>query len=167
MRNDAISIDGIKSLDPNGIVVSPGPCTPNEAGISNEAIETFGDSIPILGVCLGHQCIAQVYGGVIEVAKEIMHGKTSMIEHDGIGLFEGLSNPLEAIRYHSLIVNDTSVPDVLEVSAWTESDQIMGLRHKQFPVEGVQFHPESIMTTTGHQLLSNYLKRVDAWNGGK
>ncbi len=167
VRNDAISIDGIKSLDPNGIVVSPGPCTPNEAGISNEAIETFGDSIPILGVCLGHQCIAQVYGGVIEVAKEIMHGKTSMIEHDGIGLFEGLSNPLEAIRYHSLIVNDTSVPDVLEVSAWTESDQIMGLRHKQFPVEGVQFHPESIMTTTGHQLLSNYLKRVDAWNGGK
>ena len=96
-----------------------------------------------------------------------MHGKTSMIEHDGIGLFEGLSNPLEAIRYHSLIVNDTSVPDVLEVSAWTESDQIMGLRHKQFPVEGVQFHPESIMTTTGHQLLSIYLKRVDAWNGGK
>ena len=167
VRNDAISIYGIKSLDPNGIVVSPGPCTPNEAGISNEAIETFGDSIPILGVCLGHQCIAQVYGGVIEVAKEIMHGKTSMIEHDGIGLFEGLSNPLEAIRYHSLIVNDTSVPDVLEVSAWTESDQIMGLRHKQFPVEGVQFHPESIMTTTGHQLLSNYLKRVDAWNGGK
>jgi len=167
VRNDAISIDGIKSLDPNGIVVSPGPCTPNEAGISNEAIETFGDSIPILGVCLGHQCIAQVYGGVIEVAKEIMHGKTSMIEHDGVGLFEGLSNPLEAIRYHSLIVNDTSVPDVLEVSAWTESDQIMGLRHKQFPVEGVQFHPESIMTTTGHQLLSNYLKRVDAWNGGK
>ena len=167
VRNDAISIDGIKSLEPNGIVVSPGPCTPNEAGISNEAIETFGDSIPILGVCLGHQCIAQVYGGVIEVANEIMHGKTSMIEHDGLGLFEGLSNPLEAIRYHSLIVNDTSVPDVLEVSAWTEMGQIMGLRHKQLPVEGVQFHPESIMTTTGHQLLSNYLKRVDAWDGGK
>ena len=167
VRNDAISIDGIKSLDPNGIVVSPGPCTPNEAGISNEAIETFGDSIPILGVCLGHQCIAQVYGGVIEVANEIMHGKTSMIQHDGIGLFEGLSNPLEAIRYHSLIVNDTSVPDVLEVSAWTEMGQIMGLRHKQLPVEGVQFHPESIMTTTGHQLLSNYLKKVNAWHGGK
>ena len=102
VRNDAISIDGIKSLDPNGIVVSPGPCTPNEAGISNEAIETFGDSIPILGVCLGHQCIAQVYGGVIEVAKEIMHGKTSMIEHDGVGLFEGLSNPLEAVSYTHL-----------------------------------------------------------------
>lgn len=167
VRNDAISIDGIKSLEPKGIVVSPGPCTPNEAGISNEAIEIFGDSIPILGVCLGHQCIAQVYGGVIEVANEIMHGKTSMIQHDGIGLFEGLSNPLEAIRYHSLIVNDTSVPDVLEVSAWTEMGQIMGLRHKQLPVEGVQFHPESIMTTTGHQLLSNYLKRVDAWHGRK
>ncbi|MQF64882.1 aminodeoxychorismate/anthranilate synthase component II [SAR202 cluster bacterium AC-409-J13_OGT_754m] len=167
VRNDAITIDEISSLQPNGIVISPGPCTPNEAGISNDAIEAFGRSIPILGVCLGHQCIAQVYGAIIEVADEIMHGKTSMIEHDGLGLFEGLLNPLKAIRYHSLIVNNTSVPDALEVSAWTGRGQIMGIRHKEFPVEGVQFHPESIMTTAGHELLGNFLKQVDAWPGGQ
>ena len=167
VRNDAITIDEISSLQPNGIVISPGPCTPNEAGISNDAIEAFGRSIPILGVCLGHQCIAQVYGAIIEVADEIMHGKTSMIEHDGLGLFEGLLNPLKAIRYHSLIVNNTSVPEALEVSAWTGRGQIMGIRHKEFPVEGVQFHPESIMTTAGHELLGNFLKQVDAWPGGQ
>ena len=167
VRNDAITVEEIHLLQPKGIVISPGPCTPHEAGISNQVIETFGKSIPILGVCLGHQCIAQVYGGIIEVADEIMHGKTSLIEHDGNGLFEGLSNPLEAIRYHSLIVNGDSLPDTLTVSAWTKRGQIMGLRHKVYPVEGVQFHPESIMTKTGHELLSNYLRKVNGWAGEK
>ena len=167
VRNDAITVEEIDLLQPKGIVISPGPCTPHEAGISNQVIETFGKSIPILGVCLGHQCIAQVYGGIIEVADEIMHGKTSLIEHDGNGLFEGLSSPLEAIRYHSLRVNGDSLPDTLTVSAWTKRGQIMGLRHKVYPVEGVQFHPESIMTKTGHELLSNYLRKVNGWAGEK
>jgi anthranilate synthase/aminodeoxychorismate synthase-like glutamine amidotransferase len=157
LRNDALTLEDVESMSPRGIVVSPGPCTPTEAGISNEVIRRFGPTIPTLGVCLGHQCVGQAYGGVVDRAGEIMHGKTSLIHHDGNGLFKGLPDPFEAIRYHSLAVYREDLPDSLEVSAWTDNGVIMGLRHKEHLVEGVQFHPESIMTPVGKDLLRNYL----------
>jgi|TARA_B100001245_G_scaffold214942_2_gene181773 anthranilate synthase/aminodeoxychorismate synthase-like glutamine amidotransferase len=158
VRNDEVTIDEIVDLSPEKIVVSPGPCTPDQAGISNDIIRYFGEKLPVLGVCLGHQCIGQTYGGVVESAGEIMHGKTSMVHHDGKGVFKGLPNPFEAIRYHSLAVNRDNLPSILEVTAWTDNGIIMGLRHKTLPVEGIQFHPESIMTEVGHDLLRNFLE---------
>ncbi|MDH5649634.1 MAG: aminodeoxychorismate/anthranilate synthase component II [Gammaproteobacteria bacterium] len=157
-RNDQITLDRIQELRPARIVISPGPCTPNEAGVSVDTILRFAGKIPILGVCLGHQSIGQAYGGKIVHAKEIMHGKTSMIHHDDHGVFFGLPNPFEATRYHSLVVERETLPDCLEVSAWTDDGEIMGLRHRELPVEGVQFHPESILTQHGHDLLRNFLK---------
>ncbi len=161
-RNDEISLAGIERLAPEMIVISPGPCTPNEAGISMDVIREFGARTPILGICLGHQALGQVFGGQVVRARQVMHGKTSMIHHDGQGVFRGLPQPFEATRYHSLIVARESLPDCLEITAWTqldngEIDEIMGLRHRQLPIEGVQFHPESILTTTGHDLLRNFL----------
>lgn len=159
-RNDAITLEEVEEMEPQGIVVSPGPGTPRESGISNEVIRRFGPRVPILGVCLGHQCIGHAYGGVVERAGEIMHGKSSLIHHDGEGVFRGLPNPFEAIRYHSLAVVLEQLPDCLKVSAWTEKGLVMGLRHQEHPVEGVQFHPESIMTEVGKDLLRNFLERV-------
>ena len=159
-RNDQITLDEIEAMSPDGIVISPGPCTPTEAGISNDVIRRFGPRVPTLGVCLGHQCLAYVYGARVDRADEIRHGKTSMIRHNHAGVLNGLPNPFEAIRYHSLIVYPETVPDTLEITARTENGLIMGLRHKQHPVEGVQFHPESIMTPNGKQLLQNYLDTV-------
>ena len=157
-RNDRISIGEIEGLSPQRIVISPGPGTPEQAGISNEVIRHYGARIPILGVCLGHQCIGYSYGGRVDRAGEIKHGKSSLIYHDGRGVFSGLLNPFPAIRYHSLAVMRDGLPDCLEVSAWTEDSLIMGLRHRQFPVDGVQFHPESIMTEVGKDLLKNFLQ---------
>ena len=164
-RNDALSVEQIAKLAPERIVISPGPCTPNEAGISLEVIEKLGQTTPILGVCLGHQSIGQAYGGNVIRAGRIMHGKTSRIRHEGRGVFAGLPDAYEATRYHSLVVEQSSLPDALEVTAWTENEdgsfeEIMGLRHRQFPVEGVQFHPESILTEHGHALLKNFLERT-------
>ncbi len=161
LRNDKTTLEDIEALDPRGIVISPGPCTPREAGISNDVIRHFGPKIPTLGVCLGHQCIGQVYGGTVDRAGEIRHGKTSMIHHTGQGVLAGLPDPFEGIRYHSLVVYRDSLPDCLEVTAWTDRGLIMGLRHKEYPVEGVQFHPESIMTPDGKALLQNFLDRVE------
>jgi anthranilate synthase component 2 len=162
-RNDEISIADIEAMNPQKIVVSPGPCTPNEAGISLTTVSHFAGKIPLLGICLGHQSIGQSFGGQVVRAKEVMHGKTSMIHHRGEGVFAGLDNPFEATRYHSLVVDQDSLPDVLEITAWTEvngeMDAIMGLRHRELDVEGVQFHPESILTQSGHQLLNNFLQR--------
>jgi anthranilate synthase component 2 len=165
VRNDELSVDEIEALDPSGIVISPGPCTPNEAGVSLELIRRLGDRIPILGVCLGHQSIGQAYGGDVIRAGRIMHGKTSRIRHAGRGVFAGLPDGYEATRYHSLVVDRNTLPEALEVTAWTENDdgsieEIMGLRHRDFPVEGVQFHPESILTEHGHALLKNFLARA-------
>ena len=160
-RNDQITVDEIAGLTPEHIVISPGPCTPNEAGVTVATIRRFGGQIPILGVCLGHQGIGQAYGGKIVCARQLMHGKTSMIHHNGQGVLAGLPEPFEAIRYHSLVVYPETVPDCLEVTAWTEDGLIMGLRHKEHPVEGVQFHPESILTPVGHDLLRNFLDRVE------
>ena len=160
-RNDKITIKEIEDLSPDGIVISPGPCTPNEAGISIETVRRFGERLPILGVCLGHQCVGSVYGGRVDQAGEIRHGKTSMIHHNGAGVLAGLPNPFEAIRYHSLVVYPETVPDSLEITAWTDNGLVMGLRHKEHPVEGIQFHPESIMTPDGKHLLQNFLDRVD------
>ena len=162
-RNDEITVEEIKAKQPEKLMISPGPCTPDEAGISMQAIETFAGEIPILGVCLGHQSIGQVFGGKIIHAKEIMHGKTSLIYHKDGHVFEGLSNPYTATRYHSLVIEKESLPDCLEITAWTETengemDEIMGVRHKAMNVEGVQFHPESILTEHGHDLLNNFLK---------
>ena len=162
-RNDRISVAEIEKLAPEKIVISPGPCTPNEAGVSVETIQAFAGRIPILGVCLGHQSIGQAFGGRIVHAAEIMHGKTSMIHHRDEGVFRGLSNPLEATRYHSLVIEKASLPDCLEVTAWTggaagDIDEIMGVRHRELPVEGVQFHPESILTEHGHAMLKNFLE---------
>jgi anthranilate synthase/aminodeoxychorismate synthase-like glutamine amidotransferase len=157
-RNDAITADQIDSRAPDAIVISPGPCTPNEAGISMDVVRRFAGQIPILGVCLGHQCIGQVFGGQIVRAPRIMHGKTSKIFHDERGLFAGVGNPFEATRYHSLVIAPETMPAVLEVTAKTWEDEIMGVRHREHLVEGVQFHPESIMTTAGKQLLANFLK---------
>ncbi|MDH4133929.1 MAG: aminodeoxychorismate/anthranilate synthase component II [Gammaproteobacteria bacterium] len=158
-RNDQITVEGIAELAPDRIVISPGPCTPNEAGVSVEAILHFGGVIPILGVCLGHQSIGQAYGGNIIRAKRTMHGKTSMIHHNNSGVFAGLPSPFEATRYHSLVIERETLPDCLEVTAWTEDDEeIMGVRHTTLAIEGVQFHPESILTQHGHALLANFLK---------
>ncbi|WCK54648.1 aminodeoxychorismate/anthranilate synthase component II [Aneurinibacillus sp. Ricciae_BoGa-3] len=159
VRNDKITCDEIEKLDPHCIVISPGPCTPNEAGISLEAIRRFAGKIPIFGVCLGHQSIAQVFGGKVIRAEKLMHGKTSAIHHDGRTIFEGLPSPYRATRYHSLIVERESLPNCLEISAETADGEIMGLRHRTLQVEGVQFHPESIMTEHGKQLLHNFLTR--------
>ncbi len=161
-RNDRISVDEVERLAPRYIVISPGPCTPNEAGVSVALVERFAASIPILGVCLGHQCVAQAFGGAIVGAGEIMHGKTSMIHHSGEGVFRGLGDPFRATRYHSLVIDRRSVPECLEVTAWTAGgdgtrDEIMGVRHAAHPVTGVQFHPESILTEHGHELLGNFL----------
>ncbi|HEX3425181.1 MAG TPA: aminodeoxychorismate/anthranilate synthase component II [Acidimicrobiales bacterium] len=157
-RHDAIDLDGITALEPAGVLISPGPGRPEDAGVSNEAIVAFGAAgIPVLGVCLGHQCIGQVFGGQVVRAPSVMHGKTSMVHHDGRGVLAGLPDPFQATRYHSLIVDRTAVPDVLQVTAWTDDGTVMGLRHRDLPVEGVQFHPESILTDGGHRLLANWL----------
>jgi anthranilate synthase/aminodeoxychorismate synthase-like glutamine amidotransferase len=156
-RNDEITLDEIAALAPDRIVISPGPCGPEQAGISVAVIRTFGPRIPILGVCLGHQCIGYAYGGRVVRADRVMHGKTSLIYHDGKGVFRGLPSPFEAIRYHSLVVERRTLPACLEITAQTTSGTIMGLRHRAYPVEGVQFHPESIMTSVGKDLLRNFL----------
>ena len=161
-RNDKITIDEIEKMSPQRIARSPGPGTPDRAGISNEVIRHFGAMIPILGVCLGHQCVGYSYGAAVERAGEIMHGKSSVIHHDGQGVFSSLPNPFPAIRYHSLAVMREGLPDCLEVTAWTDRGIIMGLRHREYPVEGVQFHPESIMTEVGKDLLRNFLVRTTA-----
>ena len=163
-RNDHIMVGEIQQLGPEKIVISPGPCTPNEAGVSVETIKRFAGKVPILGVCLGHQSIGQAFGGKIVHAGEIMHGKTSMISHADTGVFRGLPQPFEATRYHSLVIEPASLPECLEVTAWTEDaqggvDEIMGVRHREMPVEGVQFHPESILTASGHDLLRNFLEQ--------
>ncbi|GLV56520.1 glutamine amidotransferase [Dictyobacter sp. S3.2.2.5] len=158
-RNDEVTLADVEQLQPERIVVSPGPCTPSEAGMSCEVIAAFGSRIPVLGVCLGHQSIGQVYGGRVIRAPEPMHGKTSQMHHDGKGVFKNLPRPFEAIRYHSLIVEEDSLPEVLEVTARTEDGLIMGLKHRAYPVEGVQFHPESIMTNVGKDLLRNFLEQ--------
>jgi anthranilate synthase/aminodeoxychorismate synthase-like glutamine amidotransferase len=157
-RNDAITTDEVEKMKPQKIVISPGPGRPQEAGISMELIRKFGGKIPILGVCLGHQCMGEVYGGKVVRAGRLMHGKTSPIQHDGRGVFQGLPNPFEATRYHSLIVEKNSVPSCLEVCAETAEGEIMGLRHREYPVHGVQFHPESILSKEGKDLLANFLK---------
>ena len=156
-RSDELSLDEIVALDPDAVLISPGPGRPEDAGLSNAVIEHFAGRRPVLGVCLGHQCIGQVYGGDVVRAPEIMHGKTSLVRHDGTGVFAGLPNPFEATRYHSLVVARDSVPDVLEVTAWTDDGTVMGLRHRELAVEGVQFHPESILTTGGHDMLRTFL----------
>jgi anthranilate synthase component 2 len=161
IRNDEIDVDGIAALEPEQLVISPGPCTPAEAGVSVDAIKAFAGRIPILGVCLGHQSIGQAFGGKVVHARAVMHGKTSPIHHRSVGVFADLPNPFEATRYHSLVVEREGLPDCLEVTAWTErdgaEDEIMGLRHRQLDVQGVQFHPESILTEHGHQMLKNFL----------
>jgi anthranilate synthase component 2 len=163
VRNDEIDLAGIEAMAPSHIVISPGPCTPNEAGISVAAIKHFAGRIPLLGVCLGHQAIGAAFGGRIIRAKRVMHGKISAIHHAGQGVFRGLANPFNATRYHSLVIEQESLPDCLEVTAWTENpdgsiEEIMGVRHRSLPIEGVQFHPESILTEHGHQLLANFLE---------
>jgi len=162
-RNDEITIEQIEALKPERLVISPGPCTPNEAGISMDAIRHFAGKLPILGICLGHQSIGQVYGGDIIRAGKVMHGKVSAVYHNDVGVFRGLNNPLQATRYHSLVIDKNTLPDCLEVTAWTRNEdgsieEIMGVRHKNLPIEGVQFHPESIMTEQGHELLRNFLR---------
>jgi anthranilate synthase component 2 len=164
VRNDQVSVADIEALAPDKIVISPGPCTPKEAGVSVEAIKRFAGQIPILGVCLGHQSIGYAFGGDIIHAKAIMHGKTSLVYHHDQGVFKGLSNPFTATRYHSLVIDQTTIPDCLEITAWTQDDagnidEIMGVRHKTLDIEGVQFHPESILTEHGHDLLRNFLDR--------
>jgi len=158
VRNDALDVAAVRRMAPERICVSPGPCTPNEAGISCAVIEAFGSTTPILGVCLGHQSIGQVYGGEVVRADRLMHGKTSMIHHGGEGVFAGLPEPFEATRYHSLIVRRETLPECLEITAWTDEGEIMGLRHREHPVHGVQFHPESILTQEGKRLLRNFLE---------
>jgi anthranilate synthase component II len=157
-RNDAITLEGVEKLAPQRVVISPGPCTPNEAGISVPLIRAFGGRMPILGVCLGHQSIGQAFGGRIVHAKQVMHGKTSPIEHHGVGVFRGLPQGFQATRYHSLVIERESLPDCLEITAWTADGEIMGVRHKTLPIEGVQFHPESIKTEHGHEMLRNFLE---------
>lgn len=166
-RNDEITIEEIEAMNPDHLVISPGPCTPNEAGISMEAIRYFAGKLPILGICLGHQSIGQVFGGDIVRAGQVMHGKLSAIHHSDKGVFAGLTNPYQATRYHSLVIDKDTIPDCLEITAWTENEdgsmeEIMGVRHKELPIEGVQFHPESILTQHGHDLLNNFLQmRLD------
>ena len=158
-RNDDITLDQLERLAPERILISPGPCTPREAGLSNEIIQTFGHKVPTLGVCLGHQCIAHTFGAEVVVNEEIMHGKTSPISHNSKGLFEGIPSPFTATRYHSLVVKRDTVPECLEITAETEGGEIMGIRHKEHPIWGVQFHPESILTDHGRLLLQNFLKQ--------
>ncbi len=163
VRNDALGIADIVALNPKGIVISPGPCTPNEAGICLEVVRALSPTVPMLGVCLGHQCIGQAFGAEVVRAERIMHGKTSMIYHRSQGVFDGLPQPFEATRYHSLVLKPESIPDCLSVMAWTEyqgGHEIMGIRHEEFNVQGVQFHPESILTTCGHDLLRNFLQSI-------
>ena len=159
VRNNRITLDEIEKLNPERIVISPGPSTPLNAGLSNDVIKHFGDKLPILGVCLGHQCVGYSYGGMVGPAQAIMHGKSSLVHHNNTGVFSGLPNPFPAIRYHSLMVSPEGLPDCLEVTAWTEDKTIMGLKHRQHPVEGVQFHPESFMTQNGKDILKNFLTR--------
>ncbi|WP_102273288.1 aminodeoxychorismate/anthranilate synthase component II [Cytobacillus massiliigabonensis] len=166
-RNDETSIEEIRELSPKFLMVSPGPCSPNEAGISLEAIKAFAGHIPIFGVCLGHQSIAQVFGGEVVQAERLMHGKTSDMHHDGRTIFQGLPNPFPATRYHSLIVRKETLPSCFEVSAWTAEGEIMAIRHKELPIEGVQFHPESIMTTAGKDLLKNFLRHYSKMESTK
>ncbi len=156
-RNDAITVDQIAELQPGYVIISPGPCTPNEAGISLEVVRRFAGKLPLLGVCLGHQAIVQAFGGQIVRAERLMHGKTSDIYHDGKGIYAGLPNPFTATRYHSLTVDRNTLPAEFEVTAWTDRDELMGVRHRELPVEGVQFHPESFLTSRGHHLLANFL----------
>jgi len=156
-RNDQVTVGEIEALNPDHVVISPGPCTPNEAGVSIDVIKAFAGKRPVLGVCLGHQAIGQAFGGKIVHAKELMHGKTSMVHHNGEGVFKGLPTPFEATRYHSLVIERESLPDCLAITAWTDDGEIMGVRHKEFAVEGVQFHPESILSEHGHDLLRNFL----------
>jgi anthranilate synthase/aminodeoxychorismate synthase-like glutamine amidotransferase len=160
-RHDDVDLDALVALAPDAVLISPGPGRPEDAGVSNAAIRAFGEhGVPVLGVCLGHQCLGQVYGGDVVRAPHVMHGKTSQISHDGRGIFEGMPNPFTATRYHSLVVDRDSVPDVLEISAEAEDGLVMGLRHREFPIEGVQFHPESILTESGHDLVRNFLNRA-------
>lgn len=157
-RNDQITVEQVAALQPDGIVISPGPGRPDEAGISLELIRQLGQSVPVLGVCLGHQSIGQVFGGVVTAAPELMHGKTSLVYHTGVGVFSGLENPFQATRYHSLVVERSTCPEALEITAWVEDGTIMGVRHRDYPqIQGVQFHPESVLTTVGKQLLQNFL----------
>ncbi len=158
VRNDKTTIEEIERMKPARIVISPGPSTPQNAGISNEVIKHFGSKLPLLGVCLGHQCIGYSYGGIVGQAKQIMHGKSSLIHHTGQGVFAELPNPFSAIRYHSLVIKRERLPECLEVTAWTEDGEIMGVRHRHHPVEGVQFHPESFMTEHGKDILKNFLQ---------
>ena len=160
VRNDAVTVEQIAMLAPSAIILSPGPCTPKEAGISNQVIAALGQRIPILGVCLGHQCIAEAYGGLVLRARRPMHGKTSLVTHDGRGVFAGLPQPLRVTRYHSLVAAPDRIPPELEVTAWSPEGEVMGLRHRTHPVEGVQFHPEAVLTERGHDLLANFLGRV-------
>jgi anthranilate synthase/aminodeoxychorismate synthase-like glutamine amidotransferase len=166
-RNDEITVAEIEALKPEAVVISPGPCTPKEAGISNDVIREIGSKLPVLGVCLGHQCIGHVYGGNVVRAGRLMHGKTSPILHDNTGVFSDLPSPFEATRYHSLIIDPPSMPDVLVVNAHTAEGEIMGVRHKEFPIHGVQFHPESILTRHGKDLLKNFLKMARIYHGKK
>ncbi|MEH2233408.1 MAG: aminodeoxychorismate/anthranilate synthase component II [Nostoc sp.] len=162
-RNDKISVDEIRALKPEAVVISPGPGRPEDAGISLELIEQLGQELPILGVCLGHQSIGQVFGGKIIPAPELMHGKTSQVSHTGVGVFRGLENPLTATRYHSLVIEHETCPDVLEITAWVEDNTIMGVRHRNYPhIQGVQFHPESVLTASGKQLLRNFLEQLQS-----
>ena len=161
VRNDKITIDEIRALNPDAVVISPGPGRPDDAGVSLGAIAQLGDKLPILGVCLGHQSIGQVFGGKIVSAPELMHGKTSQVSHTGIGIFQGLENPLTATRYHSLVIERETCPEVLEITAWVEDGTIMGVRHRQYPhIQGVQFHPESVLTALGKELLRNFLRTL-------
>ena len=162
VRNDMVTLDEIERMNPERIVISPGPRAPAEAGISNDVIRRFGERVPTLGVCLGHQCVGYAFGGTVGGAGEIMHGKMSLIHHDGRGLFDGLPNPFEAIRYHSLAVYREDLPPELEITAWTDGGLIMGVRHKRLPIEGIQFHPESIMTIAGKDILRNFLRMQPA-----
>jgi anthranilate synthase/aminodeoxychorismate synthase-like glutamine amidotransferase len=157
-RNDKVTVAEIEALGPTHLVISPGPCTPLEGGVSNDVIKHFAGKTPLLGVCLGHQCIGHSFGADVVRADRLMHGKTSLIHHDGRTLFEGIANPFEATRYHSLIIRRGSVPDDFEVTAWTDEDEIMGVRHRQWPLEGVQFHPESFLTLEGPKILRNFLR---------
>jgi anthranilate synthase/aminodeoxychorismate synthase-like glutamine amidotransferase len=166
-RNDEISVAEIEALRPTAVVISPGPCTPKEAGISNEVIAKIGPKLPVLGVCLGHQCIGHVYGATIVRAARLMHGKTSPILHDGTGVFEKLPDPFEATRYHSLLIDPPTVPASLVVNARTAEGEIMGVRHKEFPIHGVQFHPESILTRHGKELLANFLRMTEEFHAGR
>ena len=163
-RHDAIDVEGIRRLDPDGIVISPGPGRPHDAGISKAVIAEFGPTRPLLGVCLGHQCIGELFGGEVVSAPDLMHGKTSWVRHGGVGVLSGLSDPFEATRYHSLIVERRSLPAVLEVTAECDEGIIMAMRHREHPIEGVQFHPESILTVEGPRLLGNFLAQVTAWS---